>query len=151
MNIYTLITCFLCILFAPFHTISAYMTHSEEKKELDFLKQPIPYLEAVYMDYHNWNIDEGLAKVDRALSVVDPLYKKNPHFEFTTPQLKLKKAYQLKSVLHTLSGMLNYRKSFTALREGKDKKIASLLEKIENGEGASDADFETLARDTSVK
>jgi tetratricopeptide (TPR) repeat protein len=104
-------------------------------------------LEAIYMDYHNWKIDEGLAKAQNALNDIDKLYNNNPNEELNEPKLKLNKIYQIKSVLHTLSGMLYYRKSFLVSKESTNP----IVEKLKQNKKLTDEDLANLAQDKSFE
>ncbi len=97
----------------------------DNNKTYDFKKEPVKFLEAAYMDHHFSSLDRGLKRVNHALSVIDPLYKKNHNTLFAPKKFKRAKAFEIKGTLHILKSMLLYKKgkSVTVETSAKDAKI----------------------------
>ncbi len=118
----------------------------EQSNGYDFSKQPVKYLTAIYMDYHNGKVDSGIKKAKEALLYVNELYKKSPNTIIKGKGLKLNKAYQIKSTLHTLLGMLYYKKAMIGDDSDKDIRLAPVYEKLKKGEGLTDKDLELVSK-----
>ncbi len=82
----------------------------DNNKQYDFNKEPVKYLTAIYMDHHFSKLDRGLKRVNYALSVIDPLYKKSPAALFHPDKFKHAKIYEIKATLHLLKAMLLKKK-----------------------------------------
>jgi len=117
-----------------------------EKKKLDFRKEPAKYLGEIYNDYHFYKTDEGIKKAENALKIIDEIYRKNPETELNDPALRWKKAYQIKSTLHTLLGMLYFRKSLDVAAETKRKESEYLKKILKEKKKLTDEDIEKLAK-----
>jgi tetratricopeptide (TPR) repeat protein len=116
-----------------------------EKKD-EFLRSPAKYLGEIYNDFHFFKIDDGIEKAKRALKIVNELYRKNPEAELEDPSLNWKKIYQLKSVLHTLLGMLYFRKSVDIAAKAEKKELEYLEEVLKKKKKLSEKDIEYLSR-----
>ena len=112
---------------------------------LDFLASPVDIMSEIYNDYHNWKIDEGLSHIDESLAQLNPKYEANREYVLNDPRLKLNKAYQIKSSLHTLEGMLYFRKSLDAMKKDKETSFGPVLDKIKN-KSLTDEDLEQLMK-----
>ena len=110
-----------------------------------FLNSPAKGLAGIYADFHDWKVDSGIGRAQAALDAVDGLYERDPEAALSDKSLRLNKAFQIKSTLHTLLGMLYYRKSLLVLREGRSDAEQELLDKIEKGQEVSEADLERVA------
>jgi tetratricopeptide (TPR) repeat protein len=115
-------------------------------KEIDFSKEPLKYMAEIQKDWHFWKIDEGIDKTKKALTIINKLYADDPNAELNDPGLKLNKAYQIKSTLHTLLGMLYHRKSLIGDRKTREKAYAPVLEKVKRGEKFTEEDLEKVAK-----
>jgi tetratricopeptide (TPR) repeat protein len=116
-----------------------------EKEKLDFRKEPAKYLGEIYNDYHFYKTDEGIRKAENALKIIDKIYEKNPETELSDPALRWKKAYQIKSTLHTLLGMLYFRKSLDVATEIKRKESEYLKKVLKEKKKLTDEDIKKLA------
>ncbi|MEO2068264.1 MAG: hypothetical protein ABGX27_01970 [Desulfurobacteriaceae bacterium] len=125
---------------------SAFSHHKIEKKEIDFTKEPAKYLGEIYNDYHFFKIDEGIKKAEKALKIIDKIYKKNPNAEIKDPSLNWKKAYQIKSTIHTLLGMLYFRKALDVATESKEKESEYLRKILKEKKELTDEDIEKLSK-----
>jgi hypothetical protein len=119
---------------------------TEKNSEVDFNKEPVRFMAEIYKSYHNWRLDHGIKRSKEALAVVDMLYAKDPNAVIKDPKLKLNKALQIKSTLHTLAGMLYFRKSLESLRKSGKKEHAFILEKLKKGKEITEKDFEELSQ-----
>ncbi len=118
----------------------------EQKKPIDFKKEPVKYMADIYNDHHNWKVDDGIKKANEALNIVNKLYSKDSKTELKDPNLKLNKTYQVKSTLHTLLGMLYYRKSLLVEKEDRKKTFAPVLDKVKEKKELTDKDLEKVAK-----
>lgn len=84
-------------------------THDKKRQE-EFQKSPISFMEAAYMDYHNGQIEQGLKKTQSALKVVQGRSEENPDAVFNQDLLKGIKVHQVESSLHVLQGVLMHKK-----------------------------------------
>ncbi|MFA5353029.1 MAG: hypothetical protein WC291_02260 [Thermodesulfovibrionales bacterium] len=112
----------------------------------DFSKEPVRLMTEIYRDYHDWKTDDGIAKTEEALSAVSRIYDKDREALIHDKNLRLNKAYQVKSTLHTLLGMLYYRKSLAVVSEQKGEGIASITGKMRRNEEITDRELEDLDR-----
>ncbi len=132
-------------------------TGSRDKKPvpketvLDFNKEPVKFMAEIYKSYHNWKLDRGIRLSKEAMAIVEALYARDPGTVIRDPKLKLNKAYQIKSTLHTLAGMLYYRKSLESLRKSGKKEHTFILEKLKKGEEVTEKDFEKLSQKLDQK
>lgn len=117
-----------------------------EEGKRDFSREPVRFMADIYKDYHNWKTDEGIAKAREAITVVDRLYAEDPQTAIRDQNLRLNRAYQVKSTLHTLLGMLYYRKSLTVAGEQKGEGVSVIAEKIRTKKEITDQDLEGLDR-----
>ncbi len=111
-------------------------------EDYGFAEQPARYLTDIYMAYHNGRLDIGIEKAKRALNYINRLYEKDPIFIIQDKNLKLNRAYQIKSTLHTLLGMLYYKKAMTGDDSTEKSKLEPIFEKIDKGEQLTDKDLE---------
>lgn len=132
---------------SSFPTVAnAFSPHKIEKKEIDFTKEPAKYLGEIYNDYHFYKTDEGIKKAEKALKIIDEIYKKNPSAELKDPSLNWKKAYQIKSTIHTLLGMLYFRKALDVTNKAKEKEAEYLKKILREKKELTDKDIEELAK-----
>ena len=113
-----------------------------------FLDNPPVYFYCIYSDYHKHKFDEGIKKAEKALNEIEPLYKKNPEMEIPNAngkgaRLKENKAYQVKSNLHMLLGMLCFKKALN-LEGGAERKIYFQFEKELKKKGLSFLEIDEL-------
>jgi hypothetical protein len=126
--------------------LAAQHTNANTDVKFDFEQEPVKFMAEIYSCYHNWKIDRGIRMAREAIAIVDGLYVKDKNAIIHDPGLKLNKAYQIKSTLHTLAGMLYFRKSLETLRKGDKKESAFIMEKLKKGEKVTEKDFEALAQ-----
>ncbi len=119
------------------------------QSKIEFMKEPARYMVEVYKNYHNRNIDDGIKMAKSAIDIIKDVYNKDPNTEINDPDLKLKKAYHIKSTLHTLLGMLYYRKSRMVSGELEDKIFAPILERLYQGKGITRKDLDIIDRKLS--
>ena len=112
-----------------------------------FLDSPAKGLAEIYKDYHDWNLKSGIERAQGALKEIDALYAREPRAEFADSSLKLNRVFQIKSTLHTLLGMLYYRKSMIVLRDGGAEAEQALLDKITKGDEVREEDLERVAEE----
>lgn len=115
-----------------------------------FMSDPARGLADIYRNYHDWKIDAGIELALRALSDLQQAYGATPEAVIPGRGLRLNKAYQIESTLHTLLGMLYYRKSMLVLRQGGDEAMRSVLSKLEDGQELTDADLEMVASEAEA-
>ena len=115
-------------------------------KEIEFSKEPAKYLGEIYNDYHFYKTDEGIEKAERALKIIDEIYKRNPNAELKDPSLSWKKVYQIKSTIHTLLGMLYFRKSLDVVNETKKRETEYLRKVLKEKKELTEKDIERLAK-----
>lgn len=122
---------------------------SQAKQAVDaekgFLDSPAKGLAEIYKDYHDWRVDKGIEGSLLALEAVDGLYARDPRAKITDRSLKLNKAYQIKSTLHTMLGMLYYRKSLLVLRDSGTDAEQALMNKLKTGDEVGEEDLERVA------
>ena len=68
-------------------------------------------LAKAYEDYHFWRLDKALLEVDEAMKIIDTYYNKGKDTEIPDKDLKIKKAYRVKSTAHLLRGLILLRKA----------------------------------------
>jgi hypothetical protein len=117
----------------------------------DFSKEPVKCMADIYKCYHNWEIKRGLEMATKARAIIDKVYAQNPNSLITDPGLKLNKAFQVKSTLYTLTGMLYYRKALSATRKTGLKENAYILDKLKKGEEVTEKDLEKLVNKIESK
>ncbi len=98
---------------------------------VEFLKKPAEYMVDIYRDYHRYKVDRGIEKAKKALKLLDPIYRKNPNYEFRDKELKKRKAYQVKSMLHTLLAILYYRKAMLVRDTDTERRFAELAKSVD--------------------
>jgi len=132
---------------AQHHGINAPTAQKKAPAEMkpDFNSEPVKFMGRIYKCYHDWKIDEGIALFTEGIAVINKIHAANPHAEIKDKGLKLNKAYQIKSTLHTLGGMLYHRKTLTAVRKSGLKEDGFILDKIKAGKEITDQDLEELA------
>ncbi len=109
----------ICLLSALYFSLSAtafenmveksdemkvYLPNADES--LTFKENPIKFLEAIQLDYHFNKYDDGLKRVEEALSHVKPLYEEDKNQVVFPAELKEGEAYKVYAGLHTLKGMM---------------------------------------------
>lgn len=153
-SLVTLLLPFLAALLIPVSPSSAYSGYSGETKEralpginseIDFISEPVRYMEQIQMDLHFGRIDEGIARAKKALVTFEERYGKDPNALLNDPMLKLNKAHQVKSILHTFLGMLYYRKSLMVDRGDRSSIYSPVLDKVRRGEKFTGKDLEKVA------
>ena len=107
-----------------------------------FLDAPAKGLAAIYKDYHDWKVSSG---IDSALSAILQIDTLSPETVLEDKGLRLNRANQIKSTLHTLLGMLYYRKALLVQRDGKDGAVSELMGKVKSGAQITEADLEKVA------
>ena len=112
-----------------------------------FLDSPAKWMAAIYKDYHDWQVDKGIMGALSALEEIDALYARDPRGVIADSSLKLNNAYQVKSTLHTMLGMLYYRKSMLVLRGSGTDAEQALMDKIRKGDEVSEEDLERVAEE----
>ncbi|MFV0321272.1 MAG: hypothetical protein ACK5LE_02680 [Alphaproteobacteria bacterium] len=90
---------------------------------LTFVDNPLKFLEAIQLDYHFSEFDQGLKRVDEALAYVEPIYNENKDQAIFPDQLSDAAAYKVYSGLLTLKGMMLDKKaiSFAGANADEDK------------------------------
>ncbi|MCE5313337.1 MAG: hypothetical protein LLF86_09330 [Nitrospiraceae bacterium] len=111
-------------------------------KKMDFSKEPVAYMTEIYKSYHDWRVDDGIDGAKKALAVVNGMYEKNINATINDPKLKRNRAFEIKSTLHTMLGMLYYRKSLMTF---SGKSITPLLDGVDKKKGLSDKDLERIS------
>jgi hypothetical protein len=101
----------------------------DNNKKYDFKKTPVKFLEAIYMDHHFSSLDRGLKRVEVALKVINPIYKKDRNALFFPKKFKHAKAFEIKGTLHILKSLLLYKKGkiVTVETSAKDAKTFKKL------------------------
>ncbi|MDX9714697.1 MAG: hypothetical protein RBT37_04625 [Dissulfurispiraceae bacterium] len=117
-----------------------------KQKKLDFSKEPVAYMAEIYKNYHNWQIDQGLESTKKALTIVDQIYKKDPDSQIKDRKFRRNRVFEIKSALHTLNGMLLFRKSITAVAD-KKKDMAVVMDKLDKKQEINEKDLEKLTTD----
>jgi len=115
--------------------------------EAGFLDSPAKSLAGIYKDYHDWNIKSGIERARVALKEIDALYAREPRAKIADSSLKLNYAYQIKSTLHTMLGMLYYRESMLVLRDGGTDAEQAVMDKLKRGDEVRDEDLERVAEE----
>ena len=116
----------------------------DNNKQYDFKKEPVKFLEAAYMDHHFWTIDRGIKRVDQALSILDPIFKKNPNTKFMPKMFRHSKVYEIKSTVHVLKGLLLYRKSQEVIAKSQSQ-ISEKFAKKMNVDKNAKVDMKKMA------
>ena len=93
---------------------------NSEKENSDFLKEPVKVMTRIFKYYHNWQLNDGIRIVNNSLQKIDKLYKKDPNIRLSDPKLKLNMVFQIKSTLHTMSGLLYYRQFLEKDKTGEN-------------------------------
>lgn len=90
---------------------------------LTFVDNPIKFLEAIQLDYHFSELDQGLKRVDEALAYIEPIYNENKDQLIFPDELSDAEAYKVYSGLLTLKGMMLDKKaiSFAGTNADEDK------------------------------
>ncbi|MFC1769494.1 hypothetical protein ACFLZI_00400 [Nitrospirota bacterium] len=126
-------------------TVWASATAVNETKLSDFATSPVEHLKQIYTDYHNWNIDRGIETASAALITINKMYSTNPEATLNDKALRLNKAYQVKSTLHTLRGMLYYRKSTLEAHNPENSDFKEIMDKLKDGKELTEEDLEQAA------
>ncbi len=84
--------------------MKVYLPNADES--LTFKENPIKFLEAIQLDYHFNEYDNGLKRVDEALAYVTPLYEQDKNQLIFADALQEGETYKIYAGLHTLKGML---------------------------------------------
>lgn len=135
----------ILVSFSSGFAASPHATNAEVKqKNLNFSKEPVAYMAEIYNNYHNWKIDQGIESTKKALATVDSLYNKDVNSTINDPKLKRNRAFEIKSTLHTLLGMLYYRKSLDLVAD-QNKSMAPFMNKVEKKQQITEKDLEKLA------
>ncbi|MCE5194450.1 MAG: hypothetical protein LLF28_03190 [Nitrospiraceae bacterium] len=117
---------------------------TENVKPADFSKQPVAAMKEIYKNYHDWKVDQGIASAKKAIEVVNKIYEKDINGKINDPNLKKNRAFEIKSTLHTLLGMLYYRKSLMVASENK-KSLAPIFDKLNKKQEVTDKELEQVA------
>ena len=121
------------------------VTVKKEIVKIDFNKEPVKFMGEIFRSYHDWKLEKGIALSNEAILIIDEIYKKNPEQAIKDSSLKLNKAFQIKSTLHTLKGMLLFRTSLHSKTEPVRTENEAIMNKVKKGEEITDKDFEDLA------
>ena len=93
------------------------MESDNNKNNIDCAKK----LAKAYEDYHFWRLDKALLEVDDALKIIDGYYNQKRDMEVPDKDLKIKKAYKVKSTAHLLRGLILIRKASDYNRISRQK------------------------------
>ncbi len=121
-------------------------TENKKFEKLDFNKEPVSFMSAIFRHYHNWELKKGLSLSKKAIILIDKVYSKDPLQIINDPKLKLNKAFQIKSTLHTLKGMLHSRESQHSKKNSVRTENQSIMSKLKKGRTITDKDFEDLTK-----
>ena len=110
----------------------------------DFSREPVAYMAEIFKNYHDWKVDEGIESAKKALTSVDHLYAKDVNTPINDSKLKKNRAFEIKSTLHTMLGMLYYRKALAMAGDTKQS-MAPVLDKIKKQEKITEQDLEKMA------
>lgn len=123
-------------------------SYQGNNQSYDFRQQPVKLLEAAYMDHHFWQVDRGITRVNQALGVLDPLYKKDPNQLFAPDKFKHARVYEIKSAVHVLRGLLYQRKAMNVLSESKERQSKEFREmmKSQGKKKLSEKDMQQFAQ-----
>lgn len=101
---------------------------------LTFQGNPLKFLEAIQLDYHFSEFDQGLKRVDEALAYVEPIYNENKDQAIFPEQLTDTEAYKVYSGLLTLKGMMLVKNavSFAGVNADNEDKDGIRAKAVEN-------------------
>ncbi len=112
--------------------------------KIDFKKEPVKFMGQIFKSYHDWDLKRGITLSEEAIAIIDVIYNKDPNQIINDPTLKLNKAFQIKSTLHTLKGMLYFRTSLHSKKDPVRTENQAIMDKLKKGKEVTDKDFEDL-------